>query len=539
MSHILLHRLLTPQLCRFPLLHLRDPCGVYLRNLRDLRDTRNEKDLKRNKSVQEALTLDELFEKILDDRGREKADRKANPTQVLFRDDQAFFKGYMGPKGASKTSTVVGSGLMRGLVAPGSEGFIARNDYNDLETTTGKRLMEMIGRLPQGALLDRNMKPPAKLYIQGFPILSPEGDILDDRPFVITYLGVEAIEAGGSLEFNWGAVDEMDECEEANIRIMAGWMRHSGGDYCIMGAWNPTDMFHWLYPACTGLDHENRSVGEPWIKLFLPQPGENQRNLPEDYYAQQAKTMTEDQKVRYIQGKWGGSFKGRPVVPEFKMMIGATAWHGRANLMKRYDKWAPVFRFLDFGYRHPCCHWSFMDWMGRLHTVKEFMGSDMEIENFIDACTAKEKQWFPEQHLKGKGGFINYGDPAARQKKDTGSTLQVLQARGWHLNYKITSIEEGLQSIRINMNKVVDGEPQLQIDSEGCPILCAALRGGYHRDEKTGHKPVKDGFYDHPVDDYRYGIVGLFGVVDAAKMMEGLPRSLEYNPSMDPHAGRR
>lgn len=495
-------------------------------------------DAKRGRGEQQAMTMDQLFATLMDGHGRSLQERRANPTQIRFRDDDSFFKGYMGPKGCSKTSTIVGCGIMRGLFQPGSEGFLARNDYNDLETTTGKRFMEMIGRLPKGTLLDRNQKPPAKFWCQGFPILSPEGDILDDRPFCVTYLGVESIEAGGSLEFNWGAIDEIDECEESNIRIMSGWMRYPGGDYSLMGSWNPTDMFHWLYPACTGLDHERREVGEAWIKLFLPEPEENLRNLDPDYYVRQAATMTEDQRVRYIQGKWGGSFKGRPVVPEFKVMVGTQPWHARPNLMARYDKWAPVFRFLDFGYRHPCCHWSFIDWQGRLLTVKEFMGSDMEIGTFIDACTVKEKQWFPEQHLKGKGGFINYGDPAARQQKDTGSTLAVLQERGWPLNYKIMTIDDGLQSIRINMNKVVDGEPLLQIDSDGCPILCAALRGGYHRDEKTGHKPVKDGYYDHAVDDYRYGVVGLYGLVDVAKRLESLPKTFEYNSQFDPH-GRR
>lgn len=495
-------------------------------------------DLKRGKGGVEQMTLDEMFELILDDHGRPKDQRKANPTQLLFRDDPSVYKGYMGPKGCSKTSTIVGSLLMRALVQPGSKHFIARNDYNDLVTTTGLRLEEMIGRLPKGTLLDRNKNPPTQLYLRPIPTLSPEGDILDDTPSMITYVGIEAIEAGGSLEFNSGAIDEVDECAEANIRITSGWLRARGGEYCIAMAWNPTDQFHWLYSACTGLDHENRQVGEPWIKLFLPKPDENQRNLPADYYATQAKTMTEDQIVRYIRGQWGGSFKGRPVVPEYKHTVDSRPWHGRPGLIARYDKYAPVFRFLDFGYRHPYCCWSQLDWQGRLLTYREFMGSDLEIEPFIQQCEAREKQWFPQQHLKGKGGFLNYGDPAARQHKDTGSTLTVLASRGWHLQYKITSIEEGLQSIRVNLGKTVDAEPLLQIDSEGAPVLCAALRGGYHRDEKTGHKPVKDGFYDHPVDGYRYGIVGLFGVVDAVKMMEGMPRTLEYNPQLDPY-GRR
>ncbi len=407
-------------------------------------------------------------------------------------------------------------------------------ETGDVMTTTGLRMEEMLNRLPKGTLLDRSKNPPLQWWIQPIPALSPEGDIVDDTPSKITFVGMESLEAGGSFEVNWGVIDEVDECREENVRITSGWLRANGGNYCVMMAWNPTDTFHWLYQACTGRDSQAREVGKPWIKLFIPKPDENQRNLPDGYYATQAATMTEDQIIRYIKGQWGATFKGAPVVPEFKYQIDGKDWHGRKGLMKSYDKYAPVFRFLDFGYRHPCCHWSQLDYQGRLLTMHEFMGSDIEIEPFIDQCLAKEKAWFPEH----KGGYVNYGDPAARQKKDTGSTLTVLLSKGWSLNYKITTIEEGLQAIRVNMNKTVDGQPLLQIDSEHCPILCNALRGGYHRDD-TGHKPVKDGFYDHPVDDYRYGIVGLFGIIEGKTLMKNMPQTLEYSPDNDPTLMRR
>jgi hypothetical protein len=496
-------------------------------------------DAKRGRTKIDEMSLDQLFVHILaGDQPAEK--RRANPTQLRFRADPAKYKFYMGPKGCSKTSTIVGTGLERSLWYPGSIGSIARNDYNDLLSSTGKRLLEMIGRLPEGMLLDRNMSQPAKIWLQPIPILSPEGDIIDDTPSQINFVGMNALGPGGSFETHWMALDEVDEMEEANVRMTSGWIRtperESWGitdTYLVMGAFNPTDTFHWLYTACTGKDHEERFVEEPWVKLFIPEPDENQRNLPSDYYALQAKTMTEDQAVRYIKGQWGAVFKGMPVIPEFKYQIQGIDWHGRRNLIKRYDRFSMLYRGLDFGYRHPYCCWSQYDHLGRLLTMKEYMGTDMEIEPFIEACIAKEKQWFPDH----KGGYQNYGDPAARQKKDTGSTLAVLGSRGWPLLYKITTIEEGLQAIRINLPKTVDGEPLLQVDSEGCPILCAALRGGYHRDD-TGQKPVKDGFYDHPVDGYRYKIVGLFGVVSKKAMTAGMPRTLEYDRSKDTYPRR-
>lgn len=485
-------------------------------------------DAKRTHQETQILTLDGLYELLLDDRGRPVDQRKANPTQILFRDDPAVFKGYMGPKGCSKTSTIAGCGMLRAILQPGSKGFVGRNDYNDVMSTTGRRMEEMLARLPKGMLLDRSKAPPMEWWIQPMPTLSSEGDILDDRPSLITFIGMESIEAGGSFEVNWGIIDEMDEVKSENVRITSGWLRHVGGDYSVMGAWNPTDTFHWLYSACTGRDHQERRVGEPWIKLFVPEPKENQRNLPEDYYKVQAAAMTEDQRVRYIEGKWGGVFPGLPVLMEFKFDT-----HTKKNLMQRYDKYTPLFRFWDFGYRHPYCCWAQFDWQGRLMILKEHFGTDLSIDAFIDSCAAKQAQWFPDHKA---GNYYDYGDPAARQKKDTGSTMAALYAKGITLRWKITTIDEGLESIRKHLMRLVgpsdDQEPSIIFDQDGVPILIRALRGGYHRDE-DGQKAVKDGFYDHPVDAFRYGVVNVLGVIQAPNLLKSMPQSLEYRREDD------
>lgn len=491
-------------------------------------------DAKRQSINNQVMTPEQMFALLLDDHGRDANERKANPTQILFYNSDEIYKGYMGPKGCSKTSTLVGTGLMRSIYAPGSKGFIGRNDYNDVMITTGKRAEEMLARLPKGMLLDRSKNPPMQWWIQPIPTLSPEGDIIDDTPSEITFVGMESLEAGGSFEVNWGIIDEAHEVKEENVRVTSGWLRYRGGNYFVGLAWNPTDTFHWLYRACTGKDHQGRSVGNPWITLFLPNPRENQRNLPDAYYETQAQTMTEDQKIRLIEGKWGATFEGAPVAPEFKYDLEGKPWHARSGLMQRYDKYAPLFRYWDFGYRHPFCCWTFFDWLGRHITVHEQMGTDIEIGPFIEQCRAKEKQWFPDH----KGGYIDWGDPAARQKKDTGSTLAVMIQNGITLQYQIKTIDEGLQAVRVNFGKMVEGEPLMQIDKDLCPILCNTWRGGYHRDD-TGHKPVKDGFYDHPADTYRYGVTGTLGVIDGKVLMKDMPKTLEYNRQNDPTFNRR
>jgi hypothetical protein len=440
--------------------------------------------------------------------------------------------GYMGPKGCAKTSTICAAGFLRALLQPGSKGFIGRQDYNDLKGTTRLRMSEMLGRLPRGILLDRSKDPPEKWVIQTVPELSPEGDIINDDPSEITFIGFGSIEEGGSYEFDWGCIDEANEVEKRGVTAAGGWMRNlprgwtsesAAGRYRIMLAFNPPDNHHWLYEACTGKDGKTgRIISKPWIRLYIPKPLENQRNLPIDYYDSMAESMTDDQKIRLVEGRWGSTFTGDPVVREFKYDI-----HARPNLMERYDPYTPLYRFWDFGYRRPYIVYCQMDHLGRLLHLKEVMGENQEIKDFLTFLAPKQNLWFP-RHRE----FVDYGDPAARQKKDTGSTLQVLNEAGIILQYRTgLTIEDGLMVLRTNLGKIVDGEPLIQYDKDGCSVLINALRGGYRIDDKG--KPVKDGYFDHPVDADRYGITNVFGVVDRRAMLKNMPATLEYNILQD------
>ena len=501
-------------------------------------------DMKRKHTKPTEMTLEDIFLLLLDgDRARDQ--RQANPTQRAMAfdpiivgangrpDTKLNFKyyGYMGPKGCAKTSTICSVGMMRSMFTPGSKGFVGRADYNDLKGTTRLRLAQMLGRLPRGTLLDRSKDPPEKWIIQSVPVLSPEGDIINDDPSEITFIGFNSLDEGGSYEFDWGVADEATEISRDSMTAAGGWMRNmprgwtpesAEGRYRIYLAYNPPDNFHWLYTAHTGLNFEGRRVEIPWIKLFLPTPRENQRNLPLGYYEEMARSMTEDQRIRLVEGRYGCLFEGSPVVPQFKYDV-----HAR-DIADRYDPYSPLYRFWDFGFRHPFCIWAQHDERGRLLHLREKMGQDIEIDPFVDEIRRIEAQ-----HFKNHKDFRDYGDPAARQKKDTGQTQKRLLDKGIVLQYKTgRTIDDGLQIMRIEMNKMIDGEPALQYDKNGVPILIAALRGGYHVDD-TG-KPVKDGYYDHPADTDRYGIDNVTGGSGSAStMLVNMPLSLEYRADQD------
>jgi hypothetical protein len=491
------------------------------------------RDARRKVEEPQVISYDDLFLLLMDP--RKKHLREASPTQWQFLRDPAPFKAFMGRKGSGKTSTIAAVGFMRALLTPGSKGLVARNDYNDLKLTTKLRFEEMLRRLPKGTLVDRSKDPPEVWTIKAHPIYHPEtGALVSDEFSTITFAGLEMLGEGGSYEFDWAALDEASEFDRMQkftavnslMRNLPTWWEQLGikpaSMYSIMMSFNPTDVFHWIYLACTGFNPQGRKIQDPIFKLFTPGDGENQRNLPADYYERAAKGMTEDEKDRKIHGKWGFSAPGAPVLRQFKR-----GTHEREGLMTKYLKTEPLFRFWDFGYRHPYVVYSQFDWAGRLLHLYEVIGENEEIEPFVRRVRTMEAKKFP-----GHGKFIDHGDPAARQRKDTGSTLIELQKMGIQLNYQIHTIETGLKVMRLLLERVVEEEPVLQYDREGCPILIRALAGGYHLNEKT-NEPVKDGVYDHPVDADRYGIVDIYGVQELATAMQDMPVTLEYNPMLD------
>lgn len=464
--------------------------------------------------------------------------KEPNPTQRAFILDDSRFRAFMGPVGSAKTSALCAVAWLRLMFCPGYKGFVSRYDYNDLVDTTGLRLQEMLSRMPEGTLLDRDKSPPMKWWIKPIPqpIFDPvtgEYGGMDERPTQLTFMGLK--DDLGSYEGNFWIVDEGNEVEEKRFHEIDSRLRYPGfDDYVIATAFNPPDKHHWMYTACTGYDYQDKFIKAPWMKLFRPQKNENAANLPPGYYDRLAATMPDDMKQRLIDGDWGSTFEGQPVYREFKPAIHVFPqekfrWSGEA-----------VLRFWDFGYHRPCCIWAFVDYEGRLKVVRELLGHNKEVHEFVQLVKARTAEYFPNARR-----IVDYGDPAVKQQKDTGSTLAVLMSAGVQIRYRPTKINEGVQIIRRRLNLLIDGEPAMQFSREGCPILISALRGGYHLDEE-GKEPVKDGYYDHEADAFRYGCVNIFNAsgepingyyTDEAGWSGGgsnLPDNISYNPDLDP-----
>lgn len=426
------------------------------------------------------------------------------PTQRAYIESQANNKAFKGMAGVSKTSTLCASILLRALFQPDFMGAIGRYDYNKLLGTTYKRCEEMINRINPDLIIDRDKTPPLKWWIQ-----QPGGGIAQ-----IDFIGLK--EYPGSYEWHRVAVDEADECELDVVEGLKSRLRAPNtdkafdNDYGVDMVFNPPAETHWIYSACTGKTAQGKKVQEPTFTLFEPTPGENDANLPKNYYESNFAGLPPDLVDRLRWGKWGTTFPGEPVF--------ARSFYSNVHVKDRleYNEHNLLCRFWDFGFGHPACLWVSLDEQHRLRAHHEKLGENQEAKDFVAECLEITNTKFPRAYQ-----IIDIGDPAAKQKKDTGSTLQVLEGAGINLMYLDgMTIEEGLRRMRYLFGQLREGQPMIQVSRSGCPISVRMFQGGYHKHKSTG-RPVKDGFYDHIADAWRYGVTNLF---DAEGRPSALPQ---------------
>ncbi len=447
---------------------------------------------------QEVIGSLEDFLKLLISKDKPREERILNPTQLEFINEKCEVAAYMGAAGAAKTTTLVAGLLAKALLVPDSKILLARHDYNKLMLTTAAVALDMLRNLPSTVVLHKDKSPPMTVTVK---------TLGDGEPSTITFMGLK--DDMGSLQFTDIGVDEADECEEKIVfKLLArkryvrkGWSKEEHANMnTFRMCYNPPDTTHWLYTGDTGLDFQGKPDPDKkkWIdKVFTPRFRENEQNLEDKYYDKLAAKLPKDLAQRLVLGQYGAVFPGAPVFPQFDNEL-----HGRPELT--YTPWRTLFRFWDFGFRWPVCIWAQLDFEGRLLVLRDRTAPNTEATEFAKLIQAETKQYFPEAT-----DVRDYGDPAVNQRKDTGHTLADLHAEGITMFWQSSTIERGVILIRQLLSRLVGKRAAVLFDRGNAGMTLRAIQGGYHLDDK-GQKPVKDGFYDHFADAFRYGVLNLF-----------------------------
>lgn len=437
-------------------------------------------------------------------------------------------RGYMGAFGGGKTWTLAVCALMRSILCPGRKSYVSRHDYNDLVKVTVPEFEAVLAKLPPDVLLGRDKSPPMKWVLRpAFP--GPES--------TITFMGLKEQVVGANAH-DW-YIDQAEEVEQKRAKEIVGRLRAPGyNDRMLMMNWNPTDANHWLHTGCTGVDAKGERVEEPWIKLYQSLPYENEKNLPEGYYKSLASIYDADMLDRYVKGMWGSVFEGTPVFKQFRYDRHTT------DTLEYEPEWQ-LQRWWDFGYRRPACLWVQPTPAGGYRILMEELGNGEAASAFGRRVIKLTNKHF-YSHTQAVRDYelgetipdyniTDYGDPAVRQKKDTGSTLGALLTVGIQMRFKTgQKVRDGLDAVRAQLKLLADdGDPAILIDRKRCPILVNALKGGYRLAE-DGETPFKDGFYEHIADALRYGIVmNTTHGGETSLRVSSIPDSLEYTPGMD------
>lgn len=166
-----------------------------------------------------------------------------------------------------------------------------------------------------------------------------------------------------------------------------------------------------------------------------------------------------------------------------------------------------LYRGWDYGFHHPGVVFFQFDDQGRCLVLDEILGKEETAHEFI----GRVAQYTFDNYKGAK--CLDYGDPAGEQTTDKGpkTTVQIARDFGIRIKSKKRSIAYGIELISELLKLRTDKQPALLIDHK-CELLNSAFLGGYAwKKDRFGNyleEPNKDGYYDHLMDAFRYGITG-------------------------------
>lgn len=181
-----------------------------------------------------------------------------------------------------------------------------------------------------------------------------------------------------------------------------------------------------------------------------------------------------------------------------------------------------VYRGWDFGRRRPATAFAFINKLNQLCIRKEILGENESIKDFGWRVKNFSMSEFPGAK------WLDACDIAGKQLTDTAefTSIQVLNNDPLNIypTFRQSKIGYGIEIIAQRLAIRNDGLPGIIIHPD-CKIMIDAFKGGYrYAEAKEGssekEEPVKDGYYDHLMDAFRYIVVNFLELASSNPAQE-------------------
>lgn len=311
-----------------------------------------------------------------------------------------------------------------------------------------------------------------------------------------------------SLEVTFAILDEFVQIDEKIVEALSARCgrypaKNDGGatNWGMWGASNPGNEDDWWYDYLFEKKPAN-------VQLYLQPSGfapdaENLENLPGGAKYYQSLTIGKSPHwiKQFIEGVWGFSLAGKPVVPTFNSQIHVSATPLVPNAF------LPLVVGYDPGVGGSAMLFGQMDLDGRLLVYDELVQEDYGTDRLCsDRLKPLLRTRFPDYEV------IIAPDPAADQRATSNekSSVDILKGHPHNFTVKFPDMNNRLE-VRLNAvehftTRLTTRGPALVIDPR-CKALIRALNGGWRysmdRKGKRSDEPEKN-HHSHAGDGFSY-----------------------------------
>jgi Phage terminase large subunit len=415
------------------------------------------------------------------------------PKILDFHKSSARKKLLLGGWGSGKTTAACAEAITLGLEYPNNLVAVCRNTFGELDRSTRVVLQDLL---------------PAEIVRK--PYSAADHSTFLTNGTQIVFFPLDDVGKLKSLNAGVIVLDEASETsEEMAVTLWGRRGRRKGipsERQCFLIASNPTLTSHWLYKWFEGKEHD------PDVYFAKLTTYDNQKYLPAGYIRDLEKSLTPDMFQRYVMGEWGHVTFGERIFPEFSLSLHVG--------FPEFDPALPIIRCWDFGWVHPACVWMQIDGFNRVRVLAELMGRTQVIERFAEDALSYGDRLFPGAR------YEDYGDRAGDRADPRGvsaeTAMSILQDKlSINVHYRSgstqTSIKNGLDLIRRKLGHITEGVVDVLFHKERCRLLIEGCAGGYactkdRQGQILKDVPREDGYYEHPQDAWRYGMINKFAI---------------------------